>query len=722
MAGGDSRWLTARRAAMALVAGAAWLGTMQADTLPVPNGSFELPATDFASPAMDSWVKAAQPGWYNDPLFPWDQLMGQFLNTTNGSNDHIENIESSQAAFLFALPDVAIYQDYTTVTGGAGNASHLFNAQFEAGKAYTLTVGVIGGGGGMTNSATLEIGLYFRDASNQVVMVGATTITNSKALFPTNTYFTDFQVRLPSVKATDPWAGKRIGIRIASTVGFDMVGGYWDVDNVRLTENLVPNGSFESPVAAFAEPPMDAWQKAPKPSWYDESGGFLWEQLMGQYLNTPYGSTNYLPNMEGRQAAWLFAVPGVAIFQDYDSVGGTNTSPAHEFDRRFEPGKSYTLTAGVLGGGGGMTNAATLQLSLYYRDAGSNPVTVAATTVTNLPSVFGTNRQFLDFQTIVLTVKTNDAWAGKHIGIQLASTVGGDLAGGFWDVDNVRLTESLLANHSFESPDVDFAEPGMDGWQKAPKPFWYDESGGFPWQQLVGQFDNPAPGATNRTDNMDGNQGAYLFAIPEVAIFQDYLSLGGTNSTPTHDFNATFDVGKSYILTVAMNGGGGGVAEGATLELSFYYLDASSNKVTVAATTVTNTPALFQAGRKHFTDFSVQVPAVTGREPWAGRHVGVKIASTVSPEMVGGYWDLDNVRLRVIEDPVLRNPKVTNSQFGFDLQSAIGQFEVLAGTNLALPLIQWQSLGRFTNSAGSLSVTDTNTSPGQRFYRVRPSP
>jgi hypothetical protein len=213
-----------------------------------------------------------------------------------------------------------------------------------------------------------------------------------------------------------------------------------------------------------------------------------------------------------------------------------------------------------------------------------------------------------------------------------------------------------------------------------------------------------------------------LFAVPEVAIFQDYLSLGGTNSTPTHDFNATFDVGKSYILTVALNGGGGGMTNGATLEFSFYYLDAASNKVTVAATTVTNTPALFQADRKHFTDFSVQVPTVTGREPWARRRVGVKIASTVSLEMAGGFWDLDNVRLRVIEDPVMLNPQVTSGQFGFTLQSAIGQFEVLAGTNLALPSAQWESLGKFTNFTGSLSVTDTNTTLGQRFYQVRPSP
>ncbi len=722
--GGNNRCLAARIAATVLAAWALWFGPVEAATIAVPNGSFESPVTDFAGPEMAGWEKAPEPFWYVDPtgMFPWEALMGQFLNTTNGSPDHIDNIDGSQAAWLFALPDVAIYQDYTTISGSGDTASHPFNAQFEAGKAYTLTVGVIGGGGGMSNGATLEIAFYYRDRSNQMVTVGATTITNSKTLFPTNTYFTDFQARTPFVKATDAWAGKRIGIRLASTVGFDLQGGYWDVDNVRLAESVVPNGSFESPETDFASPPMDGWQKAPKPYWYDESGGYLWEQLMGQYLNLPYGATNHLPNMEGNQAAWLFAVPQVAIFQDYDSVGGTNTAPTREFDRMFEAGKSYALTAGVLGGGGGMSNGATLQLSLYYRDAGSNQVIVAATTVTNTLETFGTNRQFIDFQVNVPTVNTNDAWAGKHIGIQLASTVGADKVGGFWDVDNVRLTESLLANSSFESPEIDFAQPAMDGWQKAPKPVWYDESGGFLWEQLMGQFVNPAPGATNRTDNMDGKQAAWLFALPQVAIFQDYLAITGTNTAPTHDFGARFEVGKSYVLTVGVNGGGGGMSNDATLELSFYYRDSASNKVTVAATTITNTPALFPADRKHFADFSVQVPAVTGREGWAERQIGVQIASTVGFDKMGGFWDVDNVRLRVVEDPVLRQAQTTAGQFQFTLESAPGRYEVLAGANIALTSAQWESLGTLTNFTGSVSVTDTNTNLGQRFYQVRPSP
>jgi hypothetical protein len=722
MAGTNRRVLVLHAVTAAFAVGALWISAAQAATVPIPNASFESPVTDFAGPAMDRWEKAPQPIWYHDPQFPWEQLVGQFLNTAKGNPSYIDNLDGNQAAFLFALPDVAILQDYTTISDTNVAPAHEFNAQFEVGKSYTLSVGVIGGGGGMTNGATLELALYYRDAASNRVTVAATTITNSPALFPTNNHFTDFQVRIPFVKATDDWAGKRIGIRLASTVGFDLLGGYWDVDNVRLTESIVPNYSFESPATDFASPPMDGWQKAPQPIWYDDSGGFAWDQLAGQFLNPTNGSPDHLDNAEGSQGAFLFAMPDLAIFQDHTSISGTNGALAPNFNARFDVGKSYALTVGVLGGGGGMTNGATLQISLYYRDATSNKVIVAATTVTNTPALFPSKTHFTDFQVNVPAVKTNDAWAGQHIGIQLASTVGFDQLGGYWDLDNVRLTESLLANSSFESPETDFAQPAMDGWQKSPQPLWYDESSGFLWDQLMGQFLNPALGVTNRTDNMDGKQAAFLFAMPGVAIFQDYVSISGTNTTPTHDLNATFEVGKSFLLTIGVTGGGGGMSNGATLELSFYYRDPTGNKVTIAATTVTNTPALFPADPRHFTDFTVQVPTVTGREPWAGRYMGVQIASTVGFDKMGGYWDVDNVRLRAVEDPVLMNPNIAGGQFQFTVQGAPGQYAILASPNVTLPSVQWNRLGTFTNFSGNFPVTDTNDNFGRRFYQVQPAP
>src|SRR2546422_11570210 len=61
------------------------------------NSSFESPVTDFASPVMDAWEKAPQPFWYNDPIFPWFALMGEFLNTSSGSPDHIDNMDGKRS-------------------------------------------------------------------------------------------------------------------------------------------------------------------------------------------------------------------------------------------------------------------------------------------------------------------------------------------------------------------------------------------------------------------------------------------------------------------------------------------------------------------------------------------------------------------------------------------------------------------------------------------------
>src|SRR5262249_44230009 len=153
-------------------------------------------------------------------------------------------------------------------------------------------------------------------------------------------------------------------------------------------------------------PDIDGWQKAPEPLWYTfGGGGYPWDLLIGQFLNTQASSSNYIDNMEGAQGAFMFALPDVAVFQDYNSLNGTDSTPSHGFNAKFEPGKSYALTVGLLGGGGGMSNGATFQISLYYRDASSNKVTVASTTITNTLTLFPTNTHFIDFQAIVPPVK-----------------------------------------------------------------------------------------------------------------------------------------------------------------------------------------------------------------------------------------------------------------------------------------------------------------------------
>ncbi len=257
---------------------------------------------------------------------------------------------------------------------------------------------------------------------------------------------------------------------------------------VRATVINIPNASFESQTNNI-DINIDSWQKSAKPDWYDESSGFLWSQLTGAFRNTPTNSADHIDNCDGNEAIWLFADLEVAIFQDYDSMDWNDPTPTHAFDARFDVGQSYQLTVGVIGGGGVMLEGASLDIGLYYRDAASNKVTVAATSITNTAVLFPNNTHLVDFQVRVPTVKPGDAWAGQHVGVQFLSTVITNLQGGYWDLDNVRL-EAIL-----DPPTLNFTPAGPDlriSWSSAT---------GYQYQLKISEdlefwsdYDSPLPG------------------------------------------------------------------------------------------------------------------------------------------------------------------------------------------------------------------------------------
>ncbi len=193
-----------------------------------------------------------------------------------------------------------------------------------------------------------------------------------------------------------------------------------------------------------------------------------------------------------------------------------------------------------------------------------------------------------------------------------------------------------IPNASFELPETAFVSVDIDSWQKSPTPWWYDESGGFFWSQLTGVFLNVAPTDPDHIDNCDGNQAVWLFAVPEVELFQD--------------LTATFEVGQSYRLTVGIIGGGGNMKDDVPIEIRLYYCDAENKKVTVGATTF-----MYDSDTgyvKHFNDVQLDLPQVRPTNPWAGKNIGVQLVSILTladldPDTgkAGGYWDLDNVRL-----------------------------------------------------------------------------
>ncbi len=145
-----------------------------------------------------------------------------------------------------------------------------------------------------------------------------------------------------------------------------------------------------------------------------------------------------IDNVDGSQAAFFFATPDVELYQD--------TATA------FEAGKAYRLSMLVEGGGSAyslMKAGVPIEIRLFFRDRGGNRITVgsAGTVNTNVSGWIGhLNDLVLDLP----AVKATDAWAGKNIGVQIVSTVGYDDAGGYWDIDNVRLNSATVGDANFD--------------------------------------------------------------------------------------------------------------------------------------------------------------------------------------------------------------------------------------------------------------------------------
>jgi len=216
---------------------------LYAQSIAVPNFSFESQTAPNSFPYVnvfvDSWQKNAEPSFYA-PTFgsfgiPWIGTAGVFLDVNPYAN-HLGN----QVGYILAAPQVALFQDYST------SPTHDFNATFEVGKAYNLTLGLFGKSS-LTPGSTLQVSLYYRDGSDNRVVVGSTTATYSAAAFPVTPSLSliDYQVNIPQVQAGDAWAGQHIGIQIESTVPIEQTSfGNWDFDNVRLS--IIPEPTSAS--------------------------------------------------------------------------------------------------------------------------------------------------------------------------------------------------------------------------------------------------------------------------------------------------------------------------------------------------------------------------------------------------------------------------------------------------------------------------------------------
>ena len=220
--------------AVGLVAGLAALGGASgshAAEISIPNASFEAPAIrlpPYATATIQHWLKAPAPAWWLQEGYTqedWLTTAGVFYNVPSGT--YIDNVDGQQAAFVFSTPGVELYQDLA--------------ATYEAGQAYRLTAGFQGGGLGMPLGIPIEIRLYYRDGDGSRVTLGASGVLNlTDESQPHAKHLIDWQVEISPVLAGDAWAGQRIGIQIISNVPYETAGGYWRVDDVRLTSVGVP--------------------------------------------------------------------------------------------------------------------------------------------------------------------------------------------------------------------------------------------------------------------------------------------------------------------------------------------------------------------------------------------------------------------------------------------------------------------------------------------------
>jgi len=198
--------------------------SVPAVALDVPNHSFELPAGPFSptgvSTAIDIWQQSPPPEWFDPNTFgvSWDSLSGIFPNAPSGNPRHITNADGGQVAYFFAVPQVAI--------------SQLLGSTFSANVAYTLTVG-LRGGGALTAGSTFMVGLFYMNGATPVTL--ASTPVTATADYATTTALNEITVNVPTLSAGDAAVGKNIGIQLAVTSPNGVAGtAYWEADNVRL--------------------------------------------------------------------------------------------------------------------------------------------------------------------------------------------------------------------------------------------------------------------------------------------------------------------------------------------------------------------------------------------------------------------------------------------------------------------------------------------------------
>jgi uncharacterized protein YlxP (DUF503 family) len=375
----------------------------------------------------------------------------------------------------------------------------------------------------------------------------------------------------------------------------------------------IENASFESPAVdtnAFpALPIVDGWTEIDL--------DILSSANTGVFPNTDPNSPDHIINADGNQLAFLGSQAGNALQQDLAGI--------------YQAGCDYRLTVAV-----GISNMFppateeqfdTIELVLYYRDANDPDQTLdIVSKIVESKGLSSTKLQ--DFSVYLPTVNPNDAWEGENIGIAIRAT---GAAGGFWDLDNVRMEEFISAslfieNSSFESPAVDTnafpALPIVDGWTEIDLDILSSAN--------TGVFPNTDPNSLDHIINADGNQLAFLGSQADNALQQDLAARYQAGC----DYRLLVAVGISSMFPPAME------EPIDTIELVLYYRDANDPNQTIDI--ISGIVEAKGLSSTKLQDFSVYLPTVNPNDAWEGENIGIAIRATGA---AGGFWDLDNIRM-----------------------------------------------------------------------------
>ncbi|MDD5704570.1 MAG: hypothetical protein PHR35_01495 [Kiritimatiellae bacterium] len=395
--------LDAKRCIVALAV--AWMagGVVRAESINVPNYSFESPV-------------CPEQG-YTTVVENWSEVgvsdAGLLVNGFNSQT--LTNASGNQMGYLSTVSH--------TVTSGF---HQVLSAAYTVGRSYALTVGVA-----KCSAATpvadpesrLTVALYWSDHGTMTALASQQVRWGDLA----TDALTDYSVSLPTVQLTNDCAGSSIGILIVTETNTGN-NAYWDIDNVRLAATTVftpivetidvSNASFELPVLPEGgyTTVVDNWSE-------------IGASDSGIVVNGHLGQT--FSNLDGNQMAYLSTVSHTVTSGLYQALSAT-----------YRAGRSYAVTVGAAKCTGVTPVAdpeSRLTVSLCWSHQGTNAI------IASRQARWGdlSNNAMTDFTANLQTVQPSDSYAGSAIGILLVSetNTGNNV---YWYVDDVRLISTRI--------------------------------------------------------------------------------------------------------------------------------------------------------------------------------------------------------------------------------------------------------------------------------------